>query len=490
MDPMRVRPGDVLGKKYRVEKVLGKGGMGVVVSATHLDLDQRVAVKLMLPSAFKDPASRARFKREAQSAVKLRSEHAARVLDTGVFDDGSPYIVMEFLEGNDLAAELARVRVLTVEAIAEYVLQACDAIAEAHALGIVHRDLKPANMFLTRRHDGSPLVKVLDFGISKASVLDSAALAMTTTASMLGSPLYMSPEQMRSSRDVDARTDVWSLGIVLYELFTGRVPFEAETLGDLLARVMMDPQTPLVRMRPDVPPDISKLVDRCLEKDRAHRAVNVAEVARALGPYVPRRSVPLVERIVKVLEASTPPVGAAVPPAFAIAVASPPAAPSAPAPASSAIASTSRAWGGTERGRRSTRNTAAAWVAIGGIATVGLAGGAYALKAHRARTAPIATVEPPSPTVAAPSVDPEPAPTIASSAASNVAASPPVAAPPSLQVAPAPDAGVTRKDTPKAPPVRPLPPPARTTASSAATVSPRATPTASAKKPGILDTSE
>ena len=210
----RVEQGDVLAGKYRVDRVLGVGGMGVVVAATHLQLEERVALKFMLPEAYGDPDLAARFTREARAAVKLKSEHVARVLDVGTLDTGAPYIVMEYLDGTDLADELHKKGPLPVHEAAEYVLQACDALAEAHALGIVHRDLKPANLFLTRRGDGSPLVKLLDFGISKTSAFNDAGVAMTKTAAMMGSALYMSPEQMTSPKDVDARADVWALGTI------------------------------------------------------------------------------------------------------------------------------------------------------------------------------------------------------------------------------------------------------------------------------------
>ncbi len=293
-----VAPGDVLAGKYRVTKVLGVGGMGVVVAAVHLQLEELVALKFMLPDALVDLVAIQRFLREARAAVKLRSEHVARVSDVGTLETGAPYIVMEYLEGTDLAGLLTTQGVLAPDAAVEYVLQVCDALAEAHAMGVVHRDLKPANLFLTYRRDGTPLVKVLDFGISKSTVLnEQPASTLTKTGGILGSPVYMSPEQMKSAKDTDSRTDIWALGVILYELLGGRPPFEADTIGGLMAIVLTERAPPLARLRPDLPPGLSEVIDRCLEKDRDRRWPDVAQLALALAPFAPARTRPLVERI-------------------------------------------------------------------------------------------------------------------------------------------------------------------------------------------------
>jgi serine/threonine-protein kinase len=310
-----VAPGDVLAGKYRVTKVLGIGGMGVVVAATHIQLDQNVALKFMLPEALGSAEAVARFLREARAAVQLHSEHVARVSDVGTLETGAPYIVMEYLEGTDLAGVLASRGTLRPEEAVEYILQASDALAEAHSLGIVHRDLKPANLFLTKRRDGTPLVKVLDFGISKASALnEQGAGGLTKTGGIMGSPLYMSPEQMKSAKDADARADIWALGIILYELLGGRPPFDSDTLGALMARVLTEPPPPLASVRPDLPPALCDAIARCLEKDRNRRWPTIAHLATALVPFAPPRARPLVERISIVLGQTAQWIAADVPP--------------------------------------------------------------------------------------------------------------------------------------------------------------------------------
>ena len=281
-----MREGTVLVGKYRVEHVVGQGGMGVVVAARHEQLDDRVAIKLMLPAVASNPEAVGRFVREARAAAKIKSEHVARVSDVGTLETGEPYMVMEYLEGSDLSVLLQRQGRLPVDVAADYLLQACEAIAQAHELGIVHRDLKPANLYLTNRRDGFPLVKVLDFGISKIATgaVDSS---MTRTSAMMGSPLYMSPEQMNSARDVDRRTDVWSLGVILYELLTGQPPFNGETLPQVCAQILTGP-TPNVRERvPELPEGIQAVVARCLERDPARRFASVDELAQALAPFSP-----------------------------------------------------------------------------------------------------------------------------------------------------------------------------------------------------------
>lgn len=291
---------EVLAGKYRVERILGKGGMGVVMAATHLQLGQRVAIKFLLENATKETISR--FIREARAAVRLKSEHAARVLDVGDLPDGSPYMVMEYLEGNDLS-HLVRSRgaLPTADAVL-YVLHTCEAMAEAHSIGIIHRDLKPANLFLTHGADGALTIKVLDFGISKT--LEEDEMQLTSTTAILGSPLYMSPEQIRSARDVTVQSDIWSLGAILYQLLVGVVPFKTKTFSELILMVNMQPPPPMATLRSDVPPGLEAAALRCLEKKPEARFASVGELAWAIAEYGPSEARASAEKTIRTLEAA------------------------------------------------------------------------------------------------------------------------------------------------------------------------------------------
>jgi serine/threonine protein kinase len=304
-----VQAGEVLAGKYRIERVLGRGGMGVVVAARHVELDELVALKFLLPEALSEPEPVARFLKEARAAVRIKNEHVARVLDVGQLESGAPYIVMEYLDGRDLGALLRSRGAMPVDDVVDYVAQACEAIANAHALGIVHRDLKPSNLMLMSRTDGSACIKVLDFGISKiTSTGDSqSAMSMTRTAAFLGSPLYMSPEQMMSAKDVDGRTDIWALGTIFYELLTGKPPFTAETLPALGVLIATSEPVPLRALRPEVPPGLQEVVARCLAKHRDDRFASVAEFAQAMTPFAPERARVSLERAARILPASGSP---------------------------------------------------------------------------------------------------------------------------------------------------------------------------------------
>jgi serine/threonine-protein kinase len=302
--PSPVQPGQILAEKYRVERILGAGGMGVVVAARHEELNILVAIKFLLPHVLSNQDAVSRFAREARAAVRIKSEHVSRVTDVGTLDTGAPYMVMEYLEGTDLASYLhARTR-LSVDKSVHFVLQACQAIAEAHLLGIVHRDLKPANLFLTRAADGSDIVKVLDFGISKNIDPDASHTgSMTTAAGALGSPTYMSPEQLTEAGQVDERTDIWALGVILFELLVGFPPFRADNLPKLfLAILHQNPPSP-AQARPGLPPALVNAILRCLEKDRTKRFANIDELAVALSEVAPARARLSIERIARLTSA-------------------------------------------------------------------------------------------------------------------------------------------------------------------------------------------
>jgi serine/threonine protein kinase len=365
-----VQIGDILASKYRVERVLGQGGMGVVVAARHEQLGFPVALKFMLPAALHNEAAKERFLREARAAGRLRGEHVARVMDFGTLDNGAPYIVMEFLEGTDLQGVLAQAGRLAPHEAVEYVLQACKAMDEAHGQGIVHRDLKPQNLFLTRRPDGTPLVKVLDFGISKV-VEGEQALSMTSTSAIMGSPLYMAPEQIRSAKNVDARSDIYSLGVILYQLMSGALPVEAETLGELFERVFTQSIPPLGARVPEVAPDLEAVVMRCLAKDPAGRFPSIAQLAAALRPFTDARLSQSGFRG-EAMAASQPPMGP-----------SPAQSPSTTLAHAAAVSDWHRQRGTGGRGLPA----AARWGAIAAVAVVLVAGGGLAVRARSLRAA-------------------------------------------------------------------------------------------------------
>jgi eukaryotic-like serine/threonine-protein kinase len=282
-------PGQVIGGKYEIVRVMGEGGMGVVFEATHLKLCQRVAVKMLLPEMLAHDVIVTRFEREARASGQLRNRHTARVMDVDVTAEGLPYMVMEYLEGHDLQTELdLRQRLPLVEA-AQYVLQACSAMIEAHQLGIIHRDLKPANLFLAIESDSRDeapgrVVKVLDFGISKVQAEGDVKLTVAET--VIGTAMYMSPEQIRSSGEVDTRTDIWALGIILFELLTGRPPWIGSPT-QLAAAIVCDDAPDVRTYAPDVPPEVAAIIRKALMRDARERYADVRELALALAPYSP-----------------------------------------------------------------------------------------------------------------------------------------------------------------------------------------------------------
>lgn len=307
------RVGDVIGGKYRLDALVGSGGMGLVYAATHVSLDQSVALKFVRHDPKTDETATVRLLREARVVAGLKSEHVARVHDVGLLDDGAPYLIMELLEGSTLEALVRTEGPLSVADASECIIQACHALGEAHSLGVVHRDVKPSNLFRTLDSAGQMRLKVIDFGISRARPGTEPGEAQPTrTGAFLGSPPFMSPEQILEAKDVDARSDVWSLGVVLYFLLSARLPFEAPSLLELMTRIAYEEPAPLTGTREDVPAGLAEIVARCMRKERDERFATVGELADALVPHAHERARSVAGRIVR---GEVPTSSARVPPA-------------------------------------------------------------------------------------------------------------------------------------------------------------------------------
>ena len=277
--------GQTLGGKYEVVRLLGEGGMAFVFEANHQRLQQRVAIKLLAPEFALDSELVTRFEREARAVARLNTKHVVRVTDVDVTSDGLPYIVMEFLDGRDLDAELQDRRQLPVDESVDIIVQACCGMLEAHAIGIIHRDLKPANLFLAKEGEGpeaARIVKILDFGISK---MVGESTRLTTAGAVIGTVLYMSPEQVRADSNVDVRADVWSLGVILFELLAGRPPFEGSSAQ--VAAKIVSTDAPDLRTFAEVPEGLALTVRRMLDRDRDRRFASLREVVAALSPFAP-----------------------------------------------------------------------------------------------------------------------------------------------------------------------------------------------------------
>ncbi len=274
--------GDVVGGKYRIGDVLGSGGMGVVTSGIHLDLGHHVAIKFLKSELASEPDALARFLREARAAASMTSPHATRIYDVGATKEGVPYIVMERLHGQGVDT-LLEAGPLPVEMAVRIIVQTADALDEAHALGIVHRDLKPSNLFLASTPAGGTVVKVLDFGISKRlGEVGNASASLTAPHTLLGSPQYMSPEQLRDPSSVDRMTDIWALGVTLYELLVGQPPFDADSIPELYALILTKEHTRVSKVRREVPQAVADIVDRCLAEAKANRPVDMAAIVGAI----------------------------------------------------------------------------------------------------------------------------------------------------------------------------------------------------------------
>jgi len=452
-----MQPGDLIAGKYRIDRILGQGGMGTVVAATNLLIDQPVALKFLLPELLKDPAVVERLLREARASARLRSEHVCLVYDVGN-ENGAPFIVMEMLTGRDLASMVSTRTVLPVPEVTDYILQAAVGLAEAHALGIVHRDLKPANLFLTRRLDGTPLIKVLDFGIAKAP--SDAQFNLTRTAAVMGSPGYMSPEQLRSSRDADPRSDIWALGVILFELTAGRPPFVAESITELTLRVAVDP-TPRL---PGVPPAFEQVVARCLEKDPGRRFADVGQLAAALAPFGTGRAAEIAAGIASMLRASAV----------------------APSPPVVTADSTPTTLGSSASSMPSltVRRSQLPWGILAGSALVAAVAFVVAASRSGSATRPTVHVDAPAPRAPAPPGPPASGTAAADTAAAPPAGSPTVPAPPTTQ---APPVVTSTPPTTQAPSLVTSAPPAASGA--AASSPPTAKPSGVASAPPVMTSS-
>jgi serine/threonine-protein kinase len=299
------KPGDVLCGKYRVERVIGTGGMGVVMEAWHLQFEERVALKFLSTPLAKSDEAVARFEREARVLFKIKSPHVCRVLDVGKTDAGAPFLVLEFLEGDDLANKLVDRKAMAVEDAVDYIVQACDAVGEAHCRGIVHRDIKPENLFLSRAADGSLRIKVLDFGLSKMASSDSTGprqRVLTNTEQAMGTPHYMSPEQWLSARDVGPASDQWSLAVILFELLAGVPPFDGEQLAHICSQVLHGALPSLTERRPNVAIDLEQALRRALDKDPNARFGNLGQFAAAIARFGRSDSRSISERIARMFE--------------------------------------------------------------------------------------------------------------------------------------------------------------------------------------------
>jgi eukaryotic-like serine/threonine-protein kinase len=299
-------PGDMVDGRYRIEAYLGGGGMASVYRATHVVLEQPVAIKVICPVIREVPGMAQRFLREARAATQLKSEHVARVTDVGTMTDGAPFMVMEYLDGRDLNVLVESGEELSIEEAVDYILQSCEALAEVHGLGIVHRDLKPANLFLTKGADGLPCVKLIDFGISRTDspLSPKDVIGLTQPDTVMGSPRYMSPEQMESATKADCRSDIYGIGAVLYELLTKRGPHEGDTFLDLYAAATLGPPVAPSSLRSDIPHALDEVILRCLRIEPGDRYADAAELALALAPFGPSGSLARAHGIERILESA------------------------------------------------------------------------------------------------------------------------------------------------------------------------------------------
>jgi len=283
--------GKVLDGRYQIERLLGEGGMGAVYEATHTGTGRHVAIKLIQQIALGDTDVFARFQREARASSAADTRHIVEVLDSGRDrDTGLPYMAMEMLKGEDVGAYIARKGPMRIGLALRVVAQACIGLAKAHHADVVHRDIKPANLFLTEEEDEEVIVKILDFGIAKVrpkTPLEGEGLALTQTGRLLGTPLYMSPEQAQGAKDIDQRSDLWSLGAVMFETLTGAPPFDAENLGRLILAICSKPVRAPSSISPGISPDIDAIVLKAMKLEREDRYANADAMFDELMKLLP-----------------------------------------------------------------------------------------------------------------------------------------------------------------------------------------------------------
>lgn len=483
-----IAPGEIVNERYEVQRVLAEGGMGIVVAARHLELEETVAIKFLKPEFAKQPDIIGRFAREAKAVAKIRSDRTAMVLDVGVSIERGPYIVMEYLEGKDLDEILEERGRLPIARGVEIVMQAGEALAAAHAHGIVHRDVKPENLFISHIDDTIPTVKVLDFGVSKTALTGNVfggAISLVKTQNLLGSPLYMSPEQLRAKGEITPATDIWSLGVVLYQLLTGEVPFHGTTVTEVCAAVLETTAPPMKTFTDEIPSELETVVRRCLERDPERRFKTIAELMLALAPFGPRRVRLSLERAVSISMSA-----GMLPSTFSIPNSIPPPGSTSMGPAANstpislpAIVSTPPSQGE----ERAARGGSLKWVAIGGaflLVAVGIGVIATLTKSPSDRSpaegsAETATSKKETP----PSAESTPLPTINPPAETTTAPPPSAHAPKSAR-----PPWLTVPSRGAALPLRPTATATQASATpSAPTPTPRATPTLNATQSAIDD---
>lgn len=279
--------GSTVAGKYRVERLIGRGGMGAVYEATNTTIGKRVALKFLDPAASRDRDAVARFQREAESASAVESAHIVQIFDSGMGEDERPFLVMELLQGEDLRAVLRRDGKLPLPDSIHVAGQVARALSRAHAAGIVHRDLKPDNVFLCRRDDDAMFVKIVDFGISKVTRREATADTLTRRGTVLGTAFYMSPEQAQAFRDVDGRTDLYSLGSILFEMLTGRPPHTGTVYEAVLIDICTKNAPDIRTLEPDVPDAVAEVIEKALSRDRDERYQDANELYDALALAAP-----------------------------------------------------------------------------------------------------------------------------------------------------------------------------------------------------------